>query len=64
MRRPASGLPGITYTVLFSDDLVRWLPNPAATEAVEPVDSEFERVVVTDSVIAARRFARLLVTTP
>ena len=62
VRRPASGLPGITYTVLFSDDLVRWLPNPAATEAVEPVDSEFERVVVTDSVVAARRFARLLVT--
>lgn len=67
VRRSVGTRPGITYTVQFSDDLVAWTSNPSATETATPIDAEFDRVVVADSVAAGavrRRFVRLLVTTP
>ncbi|MEO8616552.1 MAG: hypothetical protein ABI600_15525 [Luteolibacter sp.] len=60
IRRKASSNSGINYTVQFSDVLTTWAPNPLATESITSVDSTFERVTVTDSVIPpAKRFARV-----
>ena len=53
----------IAYTVEFSDDLLTWAVNPAATTA-PPVDvsPEYERVTVADSVTApGKRFVRVKV---
>lgn len=64
VRRLAATAPGISYEVLFSDDLASWRPNPSAQVAIAPIDETFERMVVTDSIVPeerARRFARLQV---
>jgi autotransporter-associated beta strand protein len=65
LRRTAASLPVVSLSVLFSSDLVHWVPEPAATATVESIDSLWERVVLTDAAApAARRFARTVVTTP
>ena len=66
LRRKAATSPGVSYAVLFSNDLTSgsWAMNPAATESVTSIDSNFERVTVTDSVTASPRFARVRVTAP
>jgi hypothetical protein len=57
-RRNATGL---SYTVQFSDSLVSWVTS-TATPVVSPIDSNWERVVVVDTVPATlRRFARVKV---
>lgn len=62
IRRKASSTSGINYTVQFSDNLATWAVNPAATESVTSVDTIFERVTVTDSVVPpAKRFVRVSV---
>lgn len=65
VRRTAASGPGIAYTVQFSDTLAEgsWAANPAATAAITPIDGNWERVSVTDSlVLSGRRFARVLIT--
>ena len=68
VRRPSGTSAGVTYSVQFSDDLATWAANPAATTSTPvALGAEFERVVVTDSVVpasATRRFVRVLVTNP
>ncbi len=62
IRRKASGSPGISYVVEFSDALASWSTNPSATESVTSIDATFERVTVTDSVASQpKRFARVKV---
>ncbi len=56
----ATPLPGITYTVEFSEDLINWSVNNAATEAITNIDSALERVLVTDSdTTPVKRFVRV-----
>ncbi|MBC8011516.1 MAG: fibronectin type III domain-containing protein, partial [Burkholderiales bacterium] len=65
VRRKAASVPGITYTVEFTDDLSSnsWAANPSATESVTSLDAAFERVLVTDSpALPARRFVRVRIT--
>jgi hypothetical protein len=67
IRRKASTLPGITYFVEFSDDLVSgtWAANPLAIESVTSINATFERVTLTDSVSnASRRFSRVRINVP
>lgn len=70
IRRKAVASPasGTTYAVEFSTDLgvsVPWAANPSASESATSLDATFERVTVTDSLVApARRFVRVKVTTP
>lgn len=67
IRRKSSSIPGITYSVQWSDGLTAWAPNPAATEATLSLDATWERVTLTDSFSTAqkpKRFARLSVTAP
>jgi uncharacterized protein affecting Mg2+/Co2+ transport len=67
IRRKASTVPGITYSVQWSDGLTGWATNPAATEATLSLDGTLERVTLTDSFTTAQkpaRFARLSVTAP
>ena len=67
LRRKASGLPvaGITYSVQFGSTLADFAVNGAATEVSTSIDSTFESVVVTDSVLPpGKRFARVKVTAP
>jgi hypothetical protein len=70
IRRKAVASPasGITYAVEFSTDLgvsVPWAANPSASESATSLDATFERVTVTDSLVApARRFVRVKVATP
>ncbi len=65
IRRKASGSPGISYVVEFSDALASWAVNASATESVTSIDTAFERVTVTDSVASQpKRFARVRVSTP
>lgn len=66
VRRRAATLPGITYRVEFTGNLSTapvW--STTGTESVAPIDSTWERVVVTaaDSV-PQKRFGRLVVTQP
>jgi hypothetical protein len=64
VRRKASGQPGVTYAVQFSDTLAAgsWSVNPAATTTISSLDSTFERVTVRDSAApSAGRFARVVV---
>lgn len=63
----ASPAPGITYSLEFSNDLGladTWAVNPFANETIVSLDPTFERVTVTDSVTATRRFTRVKVTAP
>ena len=62
IRRVAATSPGISYAVEFSSDLGSWAVNPSAIENVSPINSNFERVSVTDSIVTGNRFARLRVT--
>jgi hypothetical protein len=67
IRRKAPTIPGITYSVQWSDGLGTWAANPAATEATLSLDGTWERVTLTDSFTTAQkpaRFARLSVTAP
>ncbi len=65
IRRKASASPGITYAVEFSDALASWAVNPSATESATSIDATFERVTVTDSLVApVKRFGRVKVTSP
>ncbi|TAG08864.1 MAG: hypothetical protein EAZ42_09040 [Verrucomicrobia bacterium] len=65
IQRKASSNSGITYTVEFSNDLVAWAPNATATTSPVSIDSIFERVTVTDSVVPpGKRFARVKVIAP
>jgi hypothetical protein len=64
LRRKASSAPGIVYSVQFSNDISpgAWAVNVSATENVTSLDSDFERVTVTDNVNGtSRRFARVVV---
>ena len=68
VRRKASTLPGIAYSVQFSDDLNggAFAENPSATTSTPvAIDATWERVTLTDSVTAtdtnAKRFARVQV---
>ena len=68
IRRKAATNPGISYSVEFTNDLGLtdlWAVNPAATEGTPvSIDSQFERVTVTDSISPSRRFARVRVSAP
>jgi autotransporter-associated beta strand protein len=65
LRRTAASLPSVSQGVVFSNDLVGWNPDPAATTSMTPIDSLWERVVLTDSTApAARRYARTVVEVP
>ena len=61
IRRKASTTPGIACAVEFSNNLDAgsWAVNGAATESVTSIDSNFERVTVTDSLTTPKRFARV-----
>lgn len=67
IRRKSASIPGITYSVQWSDGLTAWAPNLAATEATLSLDATWERVTLTDSFSTTqkpKRFARLSVTAP
>lgn len=67
LRRKAAGspAPGISYSVQFSSTLVDFAVNPSATEIPTSIDTTFESVTVTDSVLPpGKRFARVKVTAP
>lgn len=62
LRRTTTSLPAVTQGVVFSDNLLLWAPEPAATTVVESIDSLWERVTLTDPAApAARRFVRTVV---
>lgn len=63
IRRKASTTPGITYAVEFSNSLAvhSWATNPLATESTTSIDTNFERVTVTDNAVHEERFARVRV---
>lgn len=64
IRRKAASAPGITCTVEFSGTLSEgsWGADVSATESVTSIDSDFERVTVTESVgNAGKRFGRVRV---
>ncbi len=61
VRRKASESPGIRYEVQFSNDLLGWSTNSAAVTGVTSLTTLLERVVVRDSQLTPRRFARVLV---
>jgi len=63
IRRKATSAPGITYAVEFSNTLAAgsWGTNGSASESLSDIDSNFERVTVTDSVNTPLRFARIRV---
>ena len=64
IRRKATSNSGITYVVEFSDTLATgsWAVNPAATEISPMINGTLERVTITDSEPAIKRFARVRVT--
>ena len=64
VRRRATGVPGITYSIEFANDVTTgWAAT--GSEAVTPIDETWERVKVTDSAPAMpTRFGRLKVTSP
>lgn len=64
IRRKASSGPGVSYAVVFSDDLspASWGVNASAVESVSDIDADFERVTVTDHSSFTKRFARVIVT--
>lgn len=67
IRRKATTVPGVSYTVEWSDGLSGWAINPSATEIPFSLDTTWERVTVTDSFNTSqkpKRFARLSVTAP
>jgi hypothetical protein len=52
----------VTYGVEFSDALSSWAANGSALETVTWMNTEFERVTVTDSVASNdKRFVRVTV---
>ena len=62
IRRRAAAAPGITYAAEFTSDLTApW--TVATAETVNPIDSTFERVTVTDPAPAPNRHTRIKVTT-
>ncbi|TAG09932.1 MAG: hypothetical protein EAZ42_05170 [Verrucomicrobia bacterium] len=63
VRRKASSNPGINYVVQFSSTLENgsWLENAGATTTISSINSTWERVVVQDSAVFTRRFARVAV---
>ena len=62
IRRKDSSIPGISYIVEFSDDLVAWGINALAIESVTSIDSAIERVTVKDSMVSSdKRFVRVRV---
>lgn len=59
IRRKALTNSGISYSVEYSDELISWAANPSVTESVTSLDSTFEQVLATDSLISpSRRFVR------
>lgn len=63
IRRKLPTNSGINYNVEFSNDLITWATNPAATVAATSLDSIIERVTVTDSTAASKRFVRIKIIT-
>ncbi len=63
IRRTAANNSGVAYAVEFTSDLSSgsWSVNPSATQIVTGIDTNFERVTVTDSVTGGKRFARVRV---
>ncbi|MDB6134541.1 MAG: hypothetical protein JWM59_2784 [Verrucomicrobiales bacterium] len=63
LRRKATGMPGVSYRVEFSDRLTGgWAVNPVAATAILEVDATWERVIIQDIVAGPRpssRFVRL-----
>jgi hypothetical protein len=53
IRRKAATNPSITYAAEFSDGLLIWSDNPAATTNTASIDDAFERVTVTDSLVGS-----------
>ena len=67
VRRMADSSPtsGISYSVQFGSTLADFAVNPSATAVVTSIDSIFESVTVTDSVLPpGKRFARVKITAP
>ena len=65
IRRKSTSTPGVTYAVEFSNTLSTgsWAINAFATESAASIDTNFERVTVTDHAVFAQRFARVRVIT-
>jgi hypothetical protein len=65
IRRKSTSTPGVTYAVEFSNTLSTgsWAINASATESAANIDTNFERVTVTDHAVFAQRFARVRVIT-
>jgi hypothetical protein len=61
IRRKAASNPGVTYAVEFSDTLATWGFNGSATSTVTSIDTNFERVIVTDSNTPTKRFVRVCI---
>lgn len=65
IRRKSSSNSGITYTPQFGSSLSDFATNPSAVESPVSIDSVFERVTVTDSVLPpGKRFARVRISAP
>jgi hypothetical protein len=65
IRSIALPAPGISYAVQFKTAVSdpTWAVNPSATESITPINASYERVVVTDSIVAnPSRFVRVQVT--
>ncbi|MBC8010665.1 MAG: fibronectin type III domain-containing protein [Burkholderiales bacterium] len=66
IRRKASSMPGVSYSVQFSNDVGiadPWAVNASASESVTSLDATFERVTLTDSIVTTtKRFVRVRVT--
>ncbi len=63
LRRKASTYPGITYTP-ETGSILSDFAALTATETVTSIDTNWERVTITDSSTASKRFGRVKVTTP
>ncbi|HEX8680292.1 MAG TPA: chitobiase/beta-hexosaminidase C-terminal domain-containing protein, partial [Chthoniobacterales bacterium] len=61
VRRKASTDPGIAYVVETGPDLMTWTTLSLTNATVTSIDNVWERVSVTDSTVAAKRFGRVRV---
>ncbi|MCU0797137.1 MAG: chitobiase/beta-hexosaminidase C-terminal domain-containing protein [Akkermansiaceae bacterium] len=63
IRRKASTNPGVSYHVDATGNLENWSPLDLSTATLQSIDSQWERVTVTDPTSGEKRFARVRIET-
>jgi hypothetical protein len=61
IRRKSTSTPGVTYAVEFSNSMAAGSWSVIGTETKVDIDTNFERVTVTDNAVFTKRFARVRV---